>query len=213
MIVAPVFFAIGGGLLYTIDTSTPSARLIGRAGFSAFLLSRRESNLSSSPGFQIISGIGVGTSLQNSYLAFVSPLSFPELLHPRLIDAPYSQCAIRISLRTEDPPSSHLPHQLYPIHGRRGRYRFVHLPSPSFRRVLLWHYPAAAGTIFGNELKRSLTSVIGIEKTKTIIQSVQVIDTLPPDLRAVVVSAYVKSVRPIFLMAVPAGILKIASAL
>jgi len=46
--VAPVFLAVGSGLLYTLTTTSPSARLIG---------------------FQILAGIGTGMGMQNSLLA------------------------------------------------------------------------------------------------------------------------------------------------
>jgi hypothetical protein len=48
LVTAPVFLAIGSGLLYTLTTSTTSAKLIG---------------------FQILAGIGTGMGMQNSILA------------------------------------------------------------------------------------------------------------------------------------------------
>ncbi|KAK7044538.1 major facilitator transporter-like protein [Favolaschia claudopus] len=48
LLVAPVFLAVGSGLLYTLSTTTPSARIIG---------------------FQILAGIGTGMGMQNSLLA------------------------------------------------------------------------------------------------------------------------------------------------
>ncbi|KAJ7501827.1 ABC transporter [Mycena galericulata] len=48
LVVAPVFLAIGSGLLYTLDTNSPSAKIVG---------------------FQILAGIGTGMGMQNSILA------------------------------------------------------------------------------------------------------------------------------------------------
>lgn len=48
LVTAPVFLAIGSGLLYTVNTSTSSAKLIG---------------------FQILAGVGTGMGMQNGLLA------------------------------------------------------------------------------------------------------------------------------------------------
>ncbi|KAF8132176.1 transporter [Mycena galopus ATCC 62051] len=48
LVIAPTFLAVGSGLLYTLDTSTPNAALIG---------------------FQILAGIGTGMGMQNVILA------------------------------------------------------------------------------------------------------------------------------------------------
>ncbi|KAJ7052196.1 ABC transporter [Mycena amicta] len=48
LVVAPVFLAVGSGLLYTISSSTSSAKIVG---------------------FQILAGIGTGMGMQNSLLA------------------------------------------------------------------------------------------------------------------------------------------------
>ncbi|KAJ3873568.1 ABC transporter [Lentinula edodes] len=48
LVCAPVFLAVGSGLLYTVSTSTTSAQLIG---------------------FQILAGVGTGMGMQNSLLA------------------------------------------------------------------------------------------------------------------------------------------------
>ncbi|KAJ6577049.1 ABC transporter, partial [Mycena vulgaris] len=57
---APVFLAIGSGLLYTLNTNTSSARIIG---------------------FQILAGVGTGMGMQNSLLAMqVEFRDAPKLL-------------------------------------------------------------------------------------------------------------------------------------
>lgn len=48
LLVAPVFLALGSGLLYTLNTSTSGAKIIG---------------------FQILAGMGVGMGMQNALLA------------------------------------------------------------------------------------------------------------------------------------------------
>ncbi|KAJ7176948.1 ABC transporter [Mycena filopes] len=48
LVIAPVFLALGSGLLYTLTTSTPSAKITG---------------------FQILAGAGVGMGMQNALLA------------------------------------------------------------------------------------------------------------------------------------------------
>ncbi|KAJ7716968.1 ABC transporter [Mycena maculata] len=48
LVTSPVFLAIGSGLLYTLDTSTSGAKIIG---------------------FQILAGVGTGMGMQNSLLA------------------------------------------------------------------------------------------------------------------------------------------------
>jgi hypothetical protein len=48
LVAAPVFLAIGSGLLYSLNTTTSEAKIIG---------------------FQILAGIGVGFGMQNSLLA------------------------------------------------------------------------------------------------------------------------------------------------
>ncbi|KAJ7174046.1 ABC transporter, partial [Mycena crocata] len=58
LMVAPFFLAVGSGLLYTLNTSTSSARIIG---------------------FQILAGIGTGMGMQNSLLAV--QVEFKDSLH------------------------------------------------------------------------------------------------------------------------------------
>jgi hypothetical protein len=48
LVAAPVFLAVGSGLLFSLNTATSEAKLIG---------------------FQILAGIGVGLGMQNSLLA------------------------------------------------------------------------------------------------------------------------------------------------
>ncbi|KAJ7182964.1 ABC transporter [Mycena crocata] len=48
LILAPVFLGVGSGLLYSLDTTTPTARIVG---------------------FQILAGVGTGMGMQNAMLA------------------------------------------------------------------------------------------------------------------------------------------------
>ncbi|KAJ7666368.1 major facilitator superfamily domain-containing protein [Mycena rosella] len=60
LVCAPVFLAVGAGLLYTLDTSTSSSKIIG---------------------FQILAGVGTGMGMQNSLLAIqVEFRNNPKLL-------------------------------------------------------------------------------------------------------------------------------------
>ncbi|KAJ6622510.1 major facilitator superfamily domain-containing protein, partial [Mycena sp. CBHHK59/15] len=68
LVVAPVFLAIGSGLLYTIDTGTTSAKITG---------------------FQILAGIGTGMGMQNSLLAV--QVEFKD--DPKLIGQATGMCS------------------------------------------------------------------------------------------------------------------------
>jgi hypothetical protein len=72
---------------------------------------------------------------------------------------------------------------------------------------------AVAGTVFSNQLKNLLPGSIPQATTSAILQSVTVINALPPGIKNIVIEAYVKSMRPVFIMAVPAGALGLLSAL
>ena len=48
LVAAPVFLALGSGLLYSLDENTPEAKIIG---------------------FQILAGMGVGLGMQNALVA------------------------------------------------------------------------------------------------------------------------------------------------
>ncbi|KAJ6577047.1 transporter [Mycena vulgaris] len=68
---APVFLAIGSGLLYTLNTNTSSARIIG---------------------FQILAGVGTGMGMQNSLFAMqVEFRNTPKLLAQATSMASFSQ--------------------------------------------------------------------------------------------------------------------------
>ncbi|KAF8142681.1 ABC transporter [Mycena galopus ATCC 62051] len=71
LIVAPVFLAIGSGLLYTISLSTSSAQIIG---------------------FQILAGVGIGMGMQNALLAVqVEFRTTPRLMGQAMAMASFSQ--------------------------------------------------------------------------------------------------------------------------
>ncbi|KDE04644.1 hypothetical protein, variant [Microbotryum lychnidis-dioicae p1A1 Lamole] len=71
LVIGPVFMSIGSGLMYTISVSTPSPTLIG---------------------FQILAGIGVGLSMQNSLLAMQAEFKDnPKLVAQATSMASFSQ--------------------------------------------------------------------------------------------------------------------------
>ncbi|KAJ7116936.1 major facilitator superfamily domain-containing protein [Mycena epipterygia] len=71
LIVAPMFLAVGSGLLYTINTSTSSAKIIG---------------------FQILAGVGTGMGMQNSFFAMqVEFRDNPKLLGQATSMASFAQ--------------------------------------------------------------------------------------------------------------------------
>jgi MFS family permease len=76
---------------------------------------------------------------------------------------------------------------------------------------------AISGTVFANQLRSHIASIGGAagggggltlssEMAKAVVASVTVIQTLPDELKGAVINAYVQSLRPIFLIAVPAGV-------
>lgn len=71
-----------------------------------------------------------------------------------------------------------------------------------------------AGSIFNNRLRHNLEFVdLPVVLKLAVEQSVTVIAALPVDTRALVTAVYVKSLDPVFLLGVPAGILASLSAL
>jgi MFS family permease len=68
---------------------------------------------------------------------------------------------------------------------------------------------AIAGTVFSNQLRSNIASIpgggISPEIAEIVVASVTVIQTLPDGLKGTVINAYVQALRPIFLIAVPAG--------
>ncbi|KZW04065.1 ABC transporter [Exidia glandulosa HHB12029] len=147
---SPLLVSLASGLLYTINETTPNARVIG---------------------YQIILGVGVGGALQNVVIA---------------IQAEYA----------------HAEHMV-----------------PQTTAVVTWAQLlggiigiAIAGTVFANGLKANLPSTLPPEVALAVRRSVSVIFTLPEDVRAEVVHAYIKSIDQVFLVGVPAGVLASLSA-
>jgi hypothetical protein len=65
---------------------------------------------------------------------------------------------------------------------------------------------AIAGTTFSNQLKGNLPADLDPKVAVAVAQSVEVIKTLPAALRGTVIDAYVKSIRWVFVIAIPAGV-------
>lgn len=72
---------------------------------------------------------------------------------------------------------------------------------------------AIAGTLFSNQIRHNLPTGLDPMVAKAVVGSVTVIKTLPEAIQAAVVESYVKSLRWVFIVAVPAGVLSSVSAL
>jgi hypothetical protein len=72
---------------------------------------------------------------------------------------------------------------------------------------------AIAGTIFSNQLNSNLPDALPADVKKAVAQSVTIIFTLPDDLKGPVIDAYAKSLKPVFILGVPAGALAAFSAM
>jgi hypothetical protein len=72
---------------------------------------------------------------------------------------------------------------------------------------------AIAGTLFSNQIRSNLPAGLDPAVAKAVVGSVTVIKTLPADIQGSVINAYVKSLRPVFIIAVPSGALASISAL
>jgi hypothetical protein len=72
---------------------------------------------------------------------------------------------------------------------------------------------AIAGTVFNNQLHSNLPSTLPADVAAQVVASVTVIKTLAEPVRGIVIAAYVQSLRPVFVIAVPAGALASLSAL
>jgi hypothetical protein len=64
---------------------------------------------------------------------------------------------------------------------------------------------AIAGTLFSNQIRGNLPPGLDPAVAEAVVRSVTVIKTLPAELQRSVIDAYVKSLRPVFIIGVPAG--------
>jgi MFS family permease len=154
LVISPLVFSVGAGLLYTVDAKTANAAVIG---------------------FQILYGVGVGGAMQNTIISIQAEFS----------GDPESEAMI--------PQATSLVNFTQLIGGVIGI--------------------AIAGTVFSNQLSGNLPKDLDPEIAKAVAQSVLVIKTLPDALRGIVIDAYVKSLRYVFIIAVPAGAFASLSAL
>ncbi|EIN09916.1 transporter [Punctularia strigosozonata HHB-11173 SS5] len=152
---SPLLLAIGGGLLYTVDAHTSTAKLIGES-----------SPQTRSNSYQILFGCGIGGAMQNTILGVQTEFADDEKLIPQ---------ATSIA-------------------------QFMQLLGGIIAIAI-------AGTVFDNQLRANIPSTLPAELAKQISQSVSVIKTLDPADRAIVIEAYTKSLRPVFMIGVPAGAL------
>ncbi|GJJ10596.1 hypothetical protein Clacol_004823 [Clathrus columnatus] len=148
LFLSPLVTCIAAGLLFTIDSSTTTARIIG---------------------YQILWGIGVGCIFQNVLVAIQAEFEDDEELVPQA--------------------SSLVP--------------FINQPY------------SMAGSIFANRLHSNLKTYapgLSDEAESAVIKSVTAIMDLPASFRPGVIQAYAKSLAPVFLSALPAGVLASLSA-
>ncbi|KAJ6577046.1 ABC transporter [Mycena vulgaris] len=75
----PIFLAVGSGLLYSLNTTTPESKLIG---------------------FQILSGVGIGMGMQNALFA----MQVEFRANPKLIGQASSMASIRPIIRRDEAP-------------------------------------------------------------------------------------------------------------
>jgi len=143
LVCSPLVFSVGAGLLYTVDSHTSSARLIG---------------------FQILYGIGVGGAMQNTIIAIQAEFADREEMIPQ---------------------ATSLVNFTQLIGGVIGL--------------------AIAGTLFSNQIRSNLPPNLDPAVAKAVVGSVTVIHTLPAAIKSAVIDSYVKSLRPVFIIAVPGG--------
>jgi len=148
---SPLVFAVGGGLLYTLDAHSSNAKLIG---------------------FQIIYGIGIGGAMQNTIIAIQAEYADDEAMIPQ---------------------ATSLVNFTQLIGGVIGI--------------------AIAGTIFSNQLRSSLPDDLPADIRAAVVASVTIIQTLPDEIKRPVIDAYAKSLQPVFILGVPAGVCATLSAL
>ncbi|EIN10640.1 hypothetical protein PUNSTDRAFT_132726 [Punctularia strigosozonata HHB-11173 SS5] len=70
-----------------------------------------------------------------------------------------------------------------------------------------------AGTVFDNQLRHNLPKTLPDGVANAVVASVTAIKSLSPEVKAVVIEAYAKSLQPVFILGVPAGILALLSAI
>jgi hypothetical protein len=78
VLLSPLIFAVGGGLLYTVGVDTANAKIIG-----SFPLSSAYACAQVRAGFQIIYGFGIGGALQNVILAIQAEYADDEQMIPQ----------------------------------------------------------------------------------------------------------------------------------
>jgi MFS family permease len=141
--------------------------------------------------FQIIYGIGVGGAMQNTIISIQAEFADDEAMIPQ---------------------ATSLVNFTQLLGGVFGLVRAICRKCAKFTAN---HAPAQAiaGTLFANQIRDNLPASLDPETAKAVVGSVTIIHTLPDAIRSVVVEAYVKSLRPVFIIAVPAGAFASASAL
>jgi MFS family permease len=72
---------------------------------------------------------------------------------------------------------------------------------------------AIAGTLFANRLRSGLPADLPEDVRIAVVASVDAVKLLPPGLKEGVIDAYVKALKPVFILGVPAGALASLSAL
>jgi hypothetical protein len=75
---SPLLLAVGAGLLFTINDTTPNARIIGTSTYSYVLWL-----LISLVGFQILYGVGLGGAMQNTVIAIQAEFADQKEMIPQ----------------------------------------------------------------------------------------------------------------------------------
>jgi hypothetical protein len=136
-----------------------------------------------STGYQILFGCGIGGALQNTVIAVQTEYAREERLIP--------QATSIVSF-------------LQLIGGVVG---VAYVPFCHDRSYCNNVWFRIAGTIFDNQLRHNLPRNLPPGVADAVVASVTAIKTLPPDVKAVVIDAYAKSLQPVFILGVPAGIM------
>ncbi|KAL8290600.1 hypothetical protein RQP46_002858 [Phenoliferia psychrophenolica] len=155
LVSAPVFLAIGAGLMYTVDENTQNAKIIG---------------------FMILTGVGVGGSMQNSLFAMQAEFrDSPKLLGQATGMASFGQF----------------------LGGTVGLSIAEAVFSSQLTKNLLKYAPTAPSAI----IREAPTTI------NTILPGL-----VGPDVVVQVIRAYVKSIRTVFIIGVPIGIISLGLA-
>jgi hypothetical protein len=139
--------------------------------------------LTSFTGYQILFGCGIGGAMQNTVIAVQSEYAREERLIPQ---------------------ATSIVNFLQLIGGVVG---IAYVLSCHHRSRCYKVFFRIAGTIFDNQLRHNIPKNLPPGVAEAVVASVTAIKTLPPDVKTVIIEAYAKSLQPVFILGVPAGIM------